>query len=308
MLIFSDNRNLTYKFLGNKVELLSDNIPLPDEIKSLYDVSFSSRKVYKYELRNEKYWNYLFLVKDANKSQFDLLVELNSHNQLPDRIVCVAEQGSGFHGFRNRTWDAQSGNLHLSLFFIPQSGFKNIHAGLLIASAASIIETIDSIPGLYGMASAKWVNDILINNSKVAGVITQTSSIGNKITGAMIGIGLNVVTNPVIEKDEFTPRASCLKNYTDSSQCNLEFVFNGLLPNLTKNIMMLSVEEYPNLLKTYCDRSAVIGKTVSVYSDPTDGNSEKIITGKVISINENLELIFEDNTDQIRSGRLVLPE
>ncbi len=44
-------------------------------------------------------------------------------------------------------------------------------------------------------------------------------SIGNKVSGAMIGLGLNVTTNPVIEKDRFTPKAACLRDFTDSPQC-----------------------------------------------------------------------------------------
>jgi len=307
MLIYSENPNLAYKFLGRNIEILNDKTKLPDNIKHLHDTLFPTEASYKFKLDDLEYWNYLFLVKDAVKSHFDLLVELNSQSlQLPDGIVCIAETGSGFHGFRKRNWNAQQGNLHISLYFKPKNLFVNIHAGLLIASAVSIIETIDSIPGLAGLASTKWVNDILINNSKVSGIITQTSSIGNKVSGAMIGLGLNVTTNPVIEKDRFTPKAACLKDFTDSPQCNIEFVLIEVLKNLAQNIKMLNDQDYSQVFEKYCSRSAVIGKMADLYSDPHTGSGEKIYSGKIIGIKQNLELMFEKNPTPFRSGRLSL--
>ena len=307
MIVYSDNINLAYKFLGRNIDLLKDKVDLSENIKPLHDTLFPSEVSYKFMLDDIEYWNYLFLVKDAVKSHFDLLVELNSQSlQLPDGIVCIAETGSGFHGFRKRNWNAQQGNLHISLFFKPKNLFENIHAGVLIASAVSIIETIDSIPGLAGLASTKWVNDILINNSKVSGIITQTSSIGDKISGAMIGIGLNIMTNPVIEKDRFTPNAACLKDFTDSPKCNIEFVLGELLKNLSQNIKMLNEKDYLQLFEKYCSRSAVIGKMADLYSDPFTGSEEKIHSGKIIGIKQNLELMFENNPTPFRSGRLSL--
>ena len=307
MLVCTDNLKLAHNFLGRNFDIPNEKLELPENIISLHDTLFPAETTYKFKLSDLEYWNFLFLVKDAVKSHFDLLVELNSQSlQLPDGIVCIAETGNGFHGFRKRNWDAQQGNLHISLFFKPKNKFENIHAGVLIASAVSIIETIDSIPGLTGLSSAKWVNDILINNSKVSGIITQTTSIGNKISGAMIGIGLNVMTKPVIEKDRFTPKVACLKDFTGSPQCSIEFVLGEVLNNLAENIKMLNEKDYSQLYEKYCSRSAVIGKTADLYSDPLTGNSKKIYTGKIIGIRENLELIFNNNSTPVRSGRLSL--
>ena len=307
MLVCTENLKLANNFLGGNINLLKDKTGLPENIKLLHNTLFSAEASYKFKMDDFEFWNYLFLVKDAAKSHFDLLVELNSQSlQLPDGIVCIAETGSGFHGFRKRNWSAQQGNLHISFYFKPKNNFENIHAGVLIASAVSIIETIDSIPGLAGLASTKWVNDILIDNSKVSGIITQTSSIGNKISGAMIGIGLNVMMNPIFEKDRFTPKAACLKDFTDSPQCNIEFVLGKLLKNLARNIKMLNQKDYQQLFEKYCSRSAVIGKMADLYSDPVTGKDEIIYSGKIIGIKENLELMFENNPTPFRSGRLSL--
>ena len=63
------------------------------------------------------------------------------------------------------------------------------------------------------------------------------------------------------------------------------------------------------LYEIYCDRSAVIGKEVAIYSDSIDATSEELIfSGKVTSIKENLELVFENNNRSINKGRLALIE
>ena len=307
MFVYSDNLNLAYKFLGNNISLLKSKNELPENIKPLHNKLFPKNTSYNFTLDDFKNWKYFFLVNNATTSHFDLLVELNSKSlQLPDGIVCIAAKGTGFHGFRNRNWNAREGNLHISLFFKPKNLFKDIHAGILIASAVAIVKTIDSVPGLSGLASTKWVNDILIKNCKVAGIITQTSSMGDKISGAMIGIGLNVETKPVIENDRFTPETACLKDFTDSLQCNTQFVLKELLKNLALNIKMVNKKDYPELYEIYCSRSAVMGKMCNLYDDPFNGSGDLIHSGKIIGIKENLELIFDNAQTTFRSGRLSL--
>lgn len=306
MRIFSDSIDTINTFIGEKSKVLTQFQQISKEITLLCKLLFKTKEIHQFKLNENKDWNYLFIVKEAEESQFDLLVALSS--QLPDKIVCVAESGSGFHGFRNRTWDARKGNIHLSLFFKPQNNFPNFHAGLLIASAVSIIETIDKIPGLKNRAKTKWVNDVTIDGEKVCGIITQSSSTGNNLSGAIIGIGLNVLSKPIIVKDRFTPKATALVNLVDPELCKTDLILSNLLSSLRRNIDYLNVEDYPSLHNKYCERSAVIGKKASVYSDPVNGKSEELTNGKIVKIGKNLELYFENVYESVRNGRLAMLE
>lgn len=309
MLIFSDNSNLPNKFLGKGIEKIQDRKIVPSAIRTIRDQIFPTKKIFSFEFKDIDYWQYLFLTENAISSQFDLLIKLNSgKSNLPDGIICIAEKGSGFHGFRKRGWDSRYGNLHLSISFIPVETFDNFHAALLIASAVSILETIDSIPRLYGKASAKWVNDITIEDSKVGGIITQTSSTGNRITSAFVGIGLNVLSKPVIIPDIFTPKASCLQDFTNLSTINLSEILLMFLKKLANNIKKINSTGYSELHRKYCERSSVIGRQVELHSDPVDGKGKMILSDKIVAINENLELVFENNPKLVRSGRLKIVE
>jgi len=309
MIILSDNHDTAVDFLTNDISDFSNRKSLPIPIEIIEKSLFRELNCKLYKSNDSDYWEYLFLTKHARESQFDVINSLISRNiQLPDKLICLAEKGDGFHGFRNRSWSAEKGNIHLTVFFEPQQTFEHFHAGLLIVAAVSVLQTIDLIPDLNGKAKTKWVNDIIINNSKVSGIITQSFSTGNNISGAVIGIGLNVLTEPKFKKDIFTQSASSLLSYSDVKECNIKFIFNKLLSNLSKNIELLKNDNYNSLLKIYCDRSGVIGKNVEIYSDPINGKIKSIITGKVIDINENLELIIENYPIPVKSGRLALTD
>ena len=307
MIIISDNIITTNNFFGSSVEPLSSNVQFGDVVEIIKSRIFKNNSVKFYESKKKHDWNYIFLTEYSTESQFDILNKLLSQNiEVPNMLICLAEEGDGFHGFRNRSWKSEKGNIHLSFYYKPNNANKNFHTGLLIVAAVAILKTIDSIPSLDGKAKTKWVNDIVIDNSKVCGIITQSFSSGSIINGAVVGLGLNVLTNPRIDGDIFTPETSSLLSHSNSRDCNLLSVISNLLKNLSDGISMLNQENYQSLLEIYVKRSAIIGKEVSIYSDPINGELKKTLSGKVIDINENLELILENTPFPIKSGRLAI--
>jgi biotin-[acetyl-CoA-carboxylase] ligase BirA-like protein len=307
MKTIADKKETLFNFFGSENVISSINPKFAFQIKTFTKSLFKNKKIELYENDISSFWEYLFITSHSSESQFDVINNLLSKNvDLPDKLVCLAEMGDGFHGFRKRSWSAEKGNIHLTVYFKPQKKFEFFHAGLLIVAAVSVLKTIDAIPDLKDMAKTKWVNDIIIQNSKVCGIITQSFSTGNKISGAVIGIGLNVLSEPKFKKDNFTPSATSLINHSKNEKCNLQFVLKNLLVNLSNSIELLNNGEYETLLKIYSDRSAVIGKNVGIYSDPIDGESELITTGKVTGINQNLELILDGYNAPIKSGRLEI--
>jgi BirA family biotin operon repressor/biotin-[acetyl-CoA-carboxylase] ligase len=305
MIIAYDNLDTLQNFISKDFEITETAINTSSSLKLLYENLFGNTNYKLCQIGNIEKWNNLLLTGFAERSQFDLINDLVSKNfDMPDKMVCLADQGNGFHGFRNRAWKAEKGNLHLTVYFKPQENIRNFHAGLLIVAAVSVIQTIDLIPGLTGKAKTKWVNDIIIDNSKVCGIITKSFSTGNKLSGAVIGIGLNVLSNPKVEYDLFTNSTTSLKSHSDDILCNLQFVLQNLLKNLSLSIDMLNNGGYEVLLDQYCNRSGVIGKNVEIYSDPPDGKTEYLTRGTVLEINNNLELILDSSITPIRNGRL----
>lgn len=253
-------------------------------------------------------WTYTFIIHHAPSSQFDLLVKLNQKShKLPDRIFCLAGTGEDFHGQKGRPWAALEGNIHLTLYFAPDQKIERFHVGFPIMAAVSLVEAIETVKGLRGRASIKWVNDVLIDGAKVAGFLVHTSSIEETVTAAVVGIGLNVKNTPPVQRNAFVPKVASLRRFIpDSSVCNQKSVLRPLLQHLDKNYHHLLYGRYSQLLDFYRKRSLVIGRNVKILSDMPPGQKPEAVTGRVKSIGENLELYLENIEKPVIKGRLIL--
>ena len=247
-------------------------------------------------------WHSLIHTKHSVVSQFDSL-----HNSvkiglnLPDGILCHADSGQKFHGQENRTWEAKEGNIHLSVFLSPKISSEKMNNKFLTMGVTSVIESIDSLPGLKGKSMIKWPNDIYIENSKVGGILTRCFTTKNMMRAVVLGIGLNVETVPEILGDKFSPKAGCLKDYSES--VDIKTVFHELLDSLYTQYQLVKNNRIQKLYKIYMTRSLLIGQNIAVYTE--DENTPKFI-GKVIGLGNDLELIFENNISPIRNGRVEI--
>ncbi len=252
-----------------------------------------------------EFWRHLFLIERVSDSQFDAVVELCRENvELPDGLLCLAGSGDRLHGRHNRPWIALPGNIHLTAHLTPKKKTGQIGVGFSVLSAISVIETIDRIPDLKGLAGIKWVNDIVIDDAKVAGFITHTANFEDIVTSAVIGIGLNVEAAPPITPDRFFYRGACLRDFV--SGCAQGPVFVSLIEALSRNYRRLLAGELPRLVDEYRRRSIIIGREVEILPDSPHRPDDPPIRGIVQGIGDNLELILKGRKEPITRGRSVL--
>jgi len=285
-----------------------DSGDYPTTLRALVQALFSSHEIYGQSIDGNYCWKYLFISEFASSSQYDQLIHL-SRNQvpLPDGILCLAGSGGGFHGLENRPWISLPGNIHLSAFLSPMRAIANFNVGFTTVSAVSVIDTIDSIGGLENMAGIKWVNDILMHDAKVCGVIAHSQTQGDTVTGVVLGIGLNVLTAPDIETTPFVPRTGCLRDFaSDDHVCGQRLVLGRLIHHLDRNYRRLLSGGYYDLLNRYRNRSLIIGKKVMIQQNSTDGGRIETVEGEVIRIGDNLELYLNNIDSPIYKGRLIL--
>lgn len=104
--------------------------------------------------------------------------------------VCLAERQTAGRGRRGRSWFSPFGsNLYLSLGWAFEEGISALE-GLSLAVGVALARTLEQI-GIRE-ARLKWPNDLLIDGSKVAGILIET--VGDVDSGCqvVIGIGVNV--------------------------------------------------------------------------------------------------------------------
>lgn len=276
------NKNLTEEIFGNDIQLFESETCLG-------------------------IWDYLLIKKMSDKSQYDSMIKLAQSNTLNGNILCLAGYGENFHGFHNRSWIAKEGNIHLTVHFSPNKKIDNYLQGFLVLSALSVVQTINQIHSLYGKAKIKWVNDILIGNAKVSGVLAHSLTQGEIVRNVILGIGLNVEKQPKIIADEFVPETACLNDFlSNSEKIKMSDILKDLLINIENNYKKLLSGNYQNLIQQYRENSAVINREVIIKSDDLTTNNTIIAQGKVLNIDDNLGLYLDSQPKPIQSGRLIL--
>ena len=103
-------------------------------------------------------------------------------------------KGRGTHG---RKWVSDKGNLFLSIFFPLINDFPSFSEfsfinPLIISSVIGHFCSKDNI-------NLKFPNDILVNRKKICGILQEVIT-KNSQKFLIIGIGINIVSNPSINK------------------------------------------------------------------------------------------------------------
>jgi BirA family transcriptional regulator, biotin operon repressor / biotin---[acetyl-CoA-carboxylase] ligase len=122
----------------------------------------------------------------------------------PDFSVVVAQRQLAGRGRMQRTWISGDGGLYFSVVTRPD--IPMLQVGLVNLAAA--VDMADLLRREYGIeACLKWPNDILVDQRKICGVLSQMEGEGDRVAWMNIGIGLNVNNAP--EREE--PLAVSLK-------------------------------------------------------------------------------------------------
>lgn len=104
-------------------------------------------------------------------------------------FACVADHQTSGHGRRGRRWISPPGsNIYLSVAWHLRAPAARLGV-FSLAQGCAVIRVLNRI-GIHA-AWLKWPNDVLIGDSKIAGVLVQTSGISADSCKVVVGIGLN---------------------------------------------------------------------------------------------------------------------
>ena len=110
--------------------------------------------------------------------------------EVPDGALLVTDEQTSGRGRLQRSWWAPpSSSLLLSLIFRPPLAPHQAQRLTIICSLA-VCEAISKLTGLH--PRVKWPNDVLINERKVCGILTELDVLGTQLNHAIVGIGINV--------------------------------------------------------------------------------------------------------------------
>lgn len=104
-------------------------------------------------------------------------------------IIITDNQTKG-RGTKGRIWySGEAKNITMTIIIHPNCTIEKID-GLTIKIAKVLV---DSIKKLYNIElNIKEPNDLILNNKKLAGILTEATTLNNQVKNILIGIGFNV--------------------------------------------------------------------------------------------------------------------
>jgi BirA family biotin operon repressor/biotin-[acetyl-CoA-carboxylase] ligase len=145
-------------------------------------------------------------------------------------LTIIAEYQSEGKGRAGRRWLSPPGKSILLSFISRPAILPSDVPRFTQHIAVAVGKAINKVTGLR--SSFKWPNDLMLNNKKLSGILTQMSTQStNKVEFVIVGIGINVN----IDASQLIKGATSLKNELGRSFSR---------PKLTKAILKELNEEY----------------------------------------------------------------
>ena len=228
-----------------------------------------------------------------NPSKFNITVleETQSTNTLLKEIakqgagegtVIIADSQTGGRGrYDRKFYSPKNSGIYMSILLKP-----NLPASdSVLITAAAAVAVSNAISKVCGKDTRiKWVNDLILDDKKICGILTEGSL--NTETGglnwAVLGLGVNV----------YEPQSGFNSEIKNIAGAITKERKQNLRNQLCAEIINCFFEYYSNLekrdfIEDYRNKSCVIGKNVTVIKN--DNN----ISAKALDIDNDCRLLLE---------------
>lgn len=233
-----------FPHLGYKLISIPDRLT-EVELKWQLKTDIIARKIYSYK---------------ETASTNDTAYNLAGHGEKEGSVVIAESQTAG-RGRMGRKWvSPKSKGAYFSIILRPDILPKEV-SSITLFSALSVAKTIREMTNLA--AFIKWPNDVLINNQKICGILTEMNAETDKINFVIIGIGININT-----KKEFLPKGatSIMEEY--GAEMSRVDVVRGIFKNLDKYYGLFNSGHIVEIIKEYKEFSNFLGTRIQVaYHD-----------------------------------------
>lgn len=224
-----------------------------------YRLTASPDKLFPWEISNGLNTEVIgreFLYFDTLSSTMDEIFRRGVEGAPEGVVVCAETQTRG-RGRLGRSWTSPKGKgIYLSVLVRPKVSPMEA-TKLTLLSAVALCEAVRRSTGLN--VAIKWPNDLLIEDRKLAGILTEMSAEVDRVNFVGIGIGLNVNTPAA----HLPPQATSLKIEAGRSFSRADMV-REILRSLDEWYLRWLKEGDRVVLTRWKELSATLGKSVRV--------------------------------------------
>jgi len=220
-------------------------------------------------------------------SSTNMLAKKLIKDGVEEGAIVVSDIQLNGRGRKKRNWFSPEGGLWFSVVLYPHIPLER---GMLLtmASSVAIVQGIKETTGLHPVI--KWPNDLLINEKKVCGILTELDAEMDRINYAVIGIGINV--NNQLSED-LNGKATSLIHETGSKFSRVK-LFRTILKCIDENYNKLKTGDYDSIMDSWFSHANIIGRNIRVHDEKT------ILEGVVSSVDKSGCLILDAKGGSVR--------
>lgn len=239
------------------------------------------------KLDYSKLFSYLYQfnsVSSTNLLAKEIYKDFNDKN-----FVLLADTQSKGKGRGGNKWISPEGGIWISLVLQKEINKKDLSIIPLLVS----IVIYNVLEPLNMNTIIKWPNDILINDKKVAGILTESLFSGKILKLLIIGIGINL--NNKISDFEYTLSKSITTIYELTGKiCDKKEFIHKILTefeNLYSILLFKGKDEIIKILKT---KRTTIGRKVRFFNEKDE------FYGTILDITPQGSIKIKSNEGKIK--------
>jgi len=207
----------------------------------------------------------------------------------PEGNLVIAEKQTAGKGRMGRHWKSSSDGLWTSIILKPSIPLRDAPK-LALLTAAALRTTLSEDFGIE--ANIKWPNDLLVDNKKICGILTEMKGEMDRIDYIINGVGINVNQNPEDFSGELANTATSLK-IIKGREIDRLLLLQRYLETLEEFYLDFLENGFERARQVCIKNSHTVGNIVTIYS------GDKEYTGKAVDIGNDGALIVEIDGQEI---------
>jgi len=254
----------------------------------------------------------------------DLARELARGGAAEGTLVIAEEQTAGKGRLGRGWWAPPASCLLLSLIFRPSLAPAQAQQLTMIAGLACV-EAVEAHTGLR--PGLKWPNDLVLTGRKLAGILTELETAGERLDFAVVGLGLNVnvdFRHPAVERELGESAIGLLQAL--GRLVDRLALLNELLVRLEQRVERLRAGQSPH--DEWTARLVTLGQAVRVVTpsppwaeeqgsqgdsaSPLPGSAGvgRVLEGQAVGVDADgaLLLLSDGRTERVLAGDVTLRE
>lgn len=192
--------------------------------------------------------------------------------------VVIADRQNLGRGRLGRAWQSPAGKgLWFTLILRPEI-LPEFGAQVTLLMGVAVVEALEKVTGVT--AKIKWPNDIIVENKKLCGILSELTLTEEGIDYAIVGVGINVNLDREDFKEDLAERASSVFLQTGKSW-DRDIILTAVLKSFEKWYNSWHKNGFSNIKEEWQRKNCTLGNIVSVKDD-----DREIFCGTAMNIDD----------------------